>query len=183
MISSNSEMAGELSELFGESVDLEPCECREIGGKAVRIAQFSYLPRRVNPQHQARRQVNQTAIVLHDPDRARLDSIVTVLRGQASVADAEPAFSIAPSMESALEGADFVFLAIRVGGLEAGEEHALSGGARKHAVQPGETFRVFLGPDDHPFCLGVQWHPEWKAASNPVSVTLFRKFASAAGRK
>ncbi len=68
MISSNSEMAGELSELFGESVDLEPCECREIGGKAVRIAQFSYLPRRVNPQHQARRQVNQTAIVLHDPD-------------------------------------------------------------------------------------------------------------------
>jgi putative glutamine amidotransferase len=39
------------------------------------------------------------------------------------------------------------------------------------------------GPDDHPFCLGVQWHPEWKAASNPVSVTLFRKFASAAGRK
>lgn len=58
-------------------------------------------------------------LVLHDPDRARLDSIVTVLRGQASVADAEPAFSIAPSMESALEGADFVFLAIRVGGLEA----------------------------------------------------------------
>lgn len=36
--------------------------------------------------------------------------------------------------------------------------------------------------DDHPFCLGVQWHPEWNAASNPVSVTLFRKFAAAAGR-
>ncbi len=37
--------------------------------------------------------------------------------------------------------------------LDAGEEHALSVGARKHAVQPGETFRVFLDPDDHPFCL------------------------------
>lgn len=39
------------------------------------------------------------------------------------------------------------------------------------------------GPDDHPFCLGVQWHPEWNAASNPVSVTLFRRFGRAAGAK
>jgi putative glutamine amidotransferase len=39
------------------------------------------------------------------------------------------------------------------------------------------------GPDDHPFCLGVQWHPEWKAAQNPVSVKLFRRFGRAAGAK
>lgn len=39
------------------------------------------------------------------------------------------------------------------------------------------------GPDDHPFCLGVQWHPEWNASNNPVSVTLFRRFGSAAGAK
>jgi catechol 2,3-dioxygenase-like lactoylglutathione lyase family enzyme len=26
-------------------------------------------------------------------------------------------------------------------------------GARKHEVQPGETFRVFLDPAGHPFCL------------------------------
>ena len=25
------------------------------------------------------------------------------------------------------------------------------------------------GPDDDPFCLGVQWHPEWRAQSNPIS--------------
>ena len=37
------------------------------------------------------------------------------------------------------------------------------------------------GPDDHPFCLGVQWHPEWNAKKNPVSVTLFRRFGAAAG--
>ncbi len=37
------------------------------------------------------------------------------------------------------------------------------------------------GPDDHPFCLGVQWHPEWQAKSNPVSVSLFRRFGTAAG--
>lgn len=39
------------------------------------------------------------------------------------------------------------------------------------------------GPDDHPFCLGVQWHPEWNANQNPVSVTLFRRFGAAAGAK
>lgn len=36
------------------------------------------------------------------------------------------------------------------------------------------------GPDDHPFCLGVQWHPEWGAKQNPVSVSLFRRFGAAA---
>ncbi|HPG88330.1 MAG TPA: gamma-glutamyl-gamma-aminobutyrate hydrolase family protein [Hyphomicrobium sp.] len=36
---------------------------------------------------------------------------------------------------------------------------------------------------DHPFYLGVQWHPEWQAKSNPVSVSLFRRFGAAAGVK
>ncbi len=36
------------------------------------------------------------------------------------------------------------------------------------------------GPVEHPFCLGVQWHPEWEAKSNPVSVNLFRRFGAAA---
>lgn len=36
------------------------------------------------------------------------------------------------------------------------------------------------GPAEHPFLLGVQWHPEWQAKSNPVSVTLFRRFGDAA---
>ena len=39
------------------------------------------------------------------------------------------------------------------------------------------------GPDEHPFCLGVQWHPEWNAKTNPVSVTLFRRFGRAAGMR
>lgn len=39
------------------------------------------------------------------------------------------------------------------------------------------------GPDDHPFCLGVQWHPEWNATQNPVSVKLFRRFGAAAGAR
>ena len=37
--------------------------------------------------------------------------------------------------------------------LDEGERHALDVGATKVAVQPGETFRVFLDPAGHRFCL------------------------------
>ncbi len=37
--------------------------------------------------------------------------------------------------------------------LDEAERHALSVGARKTPHQPGETFRVFLDPVGHPFCL------------------------------
>ncbi len=37
-------------------------------------------------------------------------------------------------------------------------------------------------PGGHAFTLGVQWHPEWRAASNPVSVALFRRFGAAADK-
>jgi putative glutamine amidotransferase len=36
------------------------------------------------------------------------------------------------------------------------------------------------GPAEHPFMLGVQWHPEWQAKNNTVSVELFRRFGDAA---
>ena len=37
--------------------------------------------------------------------------------------------------------------------LDAGEQRVLALGARKAEHQPGTTFRVFLDPEDHPFCL------------------------------
>jgi Glyoxalase-like domain len=37
--------------------------------------------------------------------------------------------------------------------LDKDEAHAISLGARKSEFQPGETFRVFLDPVGHPFCL------------------------------
>ncbi|MCU1502196.1 MAG: hypothetical protein JWM12_1550 [Ilumatobacteraceae bacterium] len=37
--------------------------------------------------------------------------------------------------------------------LDAGEEAVLALGAVKHLVQPGTTFRVYLDPAGHPFCL------------------------------
>lgn len=37
--------------------------------------------------------------------------------------------------------------------LDAGEAAVLAAGARKAPHQPGTTFRVFLDPAGHPFCL------------------------------
>ena len=42
---------------------------------------------------------------------------------------------------------------IDVPDLDAAEPAVLALGARKHDVQPGETFRVYLDPAGHPFCL------------------------------
>lgn len=44
-------------------------------------------------------------------------------------------------------------LDLEVDDLDAGEAAVVALGARKHEVQPGDTFRVFLDPAGHPFCL------------------------------
>ena len=44
-------------------------------------------------------------------------------------------------------------LDVDVPDLDAAEQQVLAIGARKHEVQPGTTFRVFLDPAGHPFCL------------------------------
>ncbi|HRN84177.1 MAG TPA: gamma-glutamyl-gamma-aminobutyrate hydrolase family protein [Hyphomicrobium sp.] len=35
------------------------------------------------------------------------------------------------------------------------------------------------GPSEHPFFLGVQWHPEWQAGTNKASLEIFRRFGDA----
>lgn len=42
-----------------------------------------------------------------------------------------------------------------VADLDTGEAQVLAIGARKAEQQPGTTFRVFLDPEGHPFCLCV----------------------------
>lgn len=58
-------------------------------------------------------------------------------------------------------------------------------------LAPGLTAEAFAedglveavrGPEEHPFFLGVQWHPEWDAQTNPISKELFRRFGTAARR-
>ncbi|WP_433546434.1 6-phospho-beta-glucosidase [Streptomyces sp. CA-294286] len=63
-----------------------------------------------------------TRVTLHDLDAARLDAIARVLRDQAVAARAEgapdaPEVRVTTDLDDALRGADFVFSAIRVGGL------------------------------------------------------------------
>ena len=46
-------------------------------------------------------------------------------------------------------------LDVMVDDLDGGEAAVLDLGATKHEHQPGTTFRVFLDPAGHPFCLCV----------------------------
>ena len=57
-------------------------------------------------------------VVLHDVDAERLERIGQVLNGQAAEHGDRLPFRTTTDLDDALEGADFVFLAIRVGGLE-----------------------------------------------------------------
>ncbi len=57
-------------------------------------------------------------VVLHDVDRARLAAIAQVLAQQGAGVVAAPQVRISTVLAEALDGADFVFSAIRVGGLE-----------------------------------------------------------------
>ena len=47
-------------------------------------------------------------------------------------------------------------LDFEVDDLDEGERHVLGIGARKTDYQPGKTFRVFLDPVGHPFCLTMK---------------------------
>jgi 6-phospho-beta-glucosidase len=57
-------------------------------------------------------------VVLHDVDPERLERIAQVLEGQAAEHGERLPFRTTTDLDDALEGAGFVFIAIRVGGLE-----------------------------------------------------------------
>lgn len=59
-----------------------------------------------------------TQVVLHDVDDRRLYAVARVLAEQAAGVPDAPAVSTTTDLDEALRGADFVFSAIRVGGLE-----------------------------------------------------------------
>ena len=56
-------------------------------------------------------------VVLHDVDQTRLDVVAAVLAAQAEGVPDAPRVRTSTVLEQALEGADFVFSAVRVGGL------------------------------------------------------------------
>jgi putative glutamine amidotransferase len=55
----------------------------------------------------------------------------------------------------------------------------LAPGLRVEARAHDGLIEAFSNPDAPAFNLGVQWHPEWMAATNPVSVKLFNAFGQA----
>ncbi|MEU5363891.1 6-phospho-beta-glucosidase [Streptomyces sp. NPDC005925] len=59
-----------------------------------------------------------THVVLHDLDAARLSAVTRVLAAQAAGVPDAPEVSATTDLDEALRGADFVFSAIRVGGLQ-----------------------------------------------------------------
>ncbi|MEV1053264.1 6-phospho-beta-glucosidase [Streptomyces sp. NPDC049887] len=59
-----------------------------------------------------------TRVTLHDLDGSRLRAVATVLAEQAAGVPDAPAVEVTTDLDEALRGADFVFSAIRVGGLE-----------------------------------------------------------------
>ncbi|MFE9996923.1 6-phospho-beta-glucosidase [Streptomyces avermitilis] len=59
-----------------------------------------------------------TRVMLHDLDAGRLTAVARVLAEQAAGDPDAPAVSFTTDLDEALRGADFVFSAIRVGGLE-----------------------------------------------------------------
>ncbi|MFY9510915.1 MAG: gamma-glutamyl-gamma-aminobutyrate hydrolase family protein [Rubrivivax sp.] len=55
----------------------------------------------------------------------------------------------------------------------------LAPGLRVEAVAPDGLVEAFTKPDAPGFNLCLQWHPEWRAAGNPVSQQLFQAFGIA----
>ncbi len=55
----------------------------------------------------------------------------------------------------------------------------LADGLRVEARAPDGLVEAFSNPAASAFNLSVQWHPEWQAASNPVSRALFAAFGKA----
>jgi putative glutamine amidotransferase len=56
----------------------------------------------------------------------------------------------------------------------------LADGLAAEAVAPDVVIEAVSMPGERGFVLGVQWHPEYRATENPVSMVLFRAFAEAA---
>ena len=58
----------------------------------------------------------------------------------------------------------------------------LAPGLRVEARAPDGLIEAFSMPEATGFNLCVQWHPEWQAAGNPVSMRLLQAFGAAVRR-
>ncbi len=68
---------------------------------------------------------------------------------------------------------------IQVNSLHGQAVNRLAPGLRVEARAPDGVIEAFSKPDSPGFNLAVQWHPEWQAASNPVSMAMLSAFGAA----
>ena len=68
---------------------------------------------------------------------------------------------------------------IRVNSVHGQGVNRLAKGLRIEALAPDGLVEAFSVAEARGFNLGVQWHPEWQASTNPVSTRLFKAFGSA----
>jgi putative glutamine amidotransferase len=68
---------------------------------------------------------------------------------------------------------------VRVNSVHGQGANRLAPGARIEALAPDGLVEAFTLPAASGFNLCLQWHPEWQAADNPVSMKLLRAFGAA----
>ena len=59
----------------------------------------------------------------------------------------------------------------------------LAPGLRVEARAPDGIIEAVSMPGAHGFLLALQWHPEWRVLSNPLSAAIFRAFGDAAAAR
>ena len=70
--------------------------------------------------------------------------------------------------------------AVAVNSLHGQGVRRLAGELTAEARAEDDLVEAFQLRDEQRFCLGVQWHPEWRAGENYISIELFRRFGEAA---
>ncbi|MFJ2902460.1 gamma-glutamyl-gamma-aminobutyrate hydrolase family protein [Streptomyces sp. NPDC087212] len=71
----------------------------------------------------------------------------------------------------------------RVNSLHGQAVDRLAPGLRPEAVAPDGVLEALSVERAEAFALGVQWHPEWYAATDPLSRRIFEAFGAAAARR
>lgn len=105
-------------------------------------------------------------------------------RGAGGRADARAADHYAPAHAVAVEPGGLLDQVLGLPGFSVNSVHGqgvkqLAPGLRVEARAPDGLVEAFSVPAASAFSLCVQWHPEWQAADNPVSMQLLRAFGEA----
>ena len=98
--------------------------------------------------------------------------------------DAPVEVQYGPSHRVVVEAGGVLTRVLDRGGFEVNSLHAqavnrLGTGLRVEARAPDGVIEAFSQPDAPGFNLCVQWHPEWQARDNPVSMQILAAFGAA----